>query len=213
MAIEEISSRQGAVDRLRSFCERGIRYLIELQEIHLTIEDLKNTAKNSGSESTLRLRKALFHIQAITSWIVTTDVIHVVAPEIRAARDQIEHIILGDFYHDCDDVQKSERQRATREYERTLAPFSHPTPMILIHTQHVGGFGETDAIACYVQLHVLLMGLACDYATGLGVVASVVDRSKVRDVTGVINRITKEVDSLSSDPFLRFAGAQESKPG
>ena len=207
MTTNRISTRQEAVEHLKTGCDRCLGYLRELNTIHLAIDDPKRKAAESEAECVLRLRKVYFHIQAVTSWSLSLDVMHMMGPDIRAATKQLEPIVSPEL-DGCHNLAGLATQRGyVEEREKQLAFLSHPTPAILIHSRVLGGFGKTDAILYLLKLDGLLMGLTFEYGLGLGVVAEVLNRSKQSEIIGVINRAKEELPSISPKEVLRFVEA------
>ena len=140
MTTHIISSRREAEMVLTSGCEALIGLLMELQALHGAMDGPERTLAESEAEEVLRLRKVYFHVQAITSWTVETHVLHVMAPDIRAAQEHLYPLTLEDLY----DNDKQSASNARRKRDRILDPLSHPTPMILIYRPHLGGLGSDN---------------------------------------------------------------------
>ncbi len=203
MTAKGISSRAEAEKWLRSGCERCIAFLSELSALHLSIDGPNRMAIESEAECVLILRKVYLHIRAITSWAVDSDVLHVMGPDIRAAREQLEPMVREQLYDGRDKPSLAQRRRYVAEKEKQLAHFSHPTPVILIHDRRAGGLGKTDTILYLSTLYELLGGLVVDYGLGLGVAAGVLGSSKQSEILSVITRAEKEITSRSPDEFLK----------
>ena len=209
MTTNQISSRKEAEEILHARCERCVGYLSELLAIHLAMDCPTRRPIPSEAESVLRLRKVFFHILALTSWGVDTEVIHVMAPDIRAAKEQLEPIVLGQSSDENDIVDHAMQRRTFSDRNAQLAPFSHPTPAILIFSRDVGGLGEGDAILILSNLNLLLAELVVDYCMGLGVVADALYPSKQSEILDVMNRSGEDFGSLSVKEFLPFVDGNE----
>ena len=92
MTSQGIGSRQEAEEALTSVCAGLIDCLKELQALHQTMDHSEGTPVASISELTLRLRKVHLHAQSITSWEIGRHVLHVMAPDMRAAQEQLDPI-------------------------------------------------------------------------------------------------------------------------
>ena len=79
---------------LRLACDESIACLKELVDIHFAIDPSDRLIQPTDPDCVYRMRKALLHIKAITAWTLDTDVMHVIAPEIRAAVDEIDAVWL-----------------------------------------------------------------------------------------------------------------------
>ena len=206
--LKGINSRPEAEECLHSACEQSIRHLNELSALHLAIDPPERTPNKSEAECVLRLRKVCLHVRAITSWDISADVLHVMAPDIRAAREQLYAIVLK-FYDGYKDADISKLRRYWAEKEKDLALFSHPTAMALVQGRDVGGFGKADNIVCLHKLYELLAGLVCDYSIGLYMTAEVLDRSKQPEIRQMIDRSGAEFSLFPSDALLRFVERTE----
>ena len=155
------------------------------------------TAPESEAEVVLRLRKVFFHVQAVTSWKVGTHLLHVMAPDIRAAQEQLDPLILDDLYEGDKQEASSER----RERDRVLAPLSHPTPMILIHPPDLGGL-KRDNVREFLRLYLLLSQLVNAYGLALGATADILGHSQQSEIIDVTKRLTEQLSYVS--PRGRF---------
>ena len=173
--------------------------------IHLAIDAPQRRASESETAVALPLRKAFFHIQAITSWLVDPDVLHVMGPDLRAAREQMEPIVQSHLYDGPYDTKLVKQRRFGKEIKKQLEVLSHPTPAILSFPREIGGLGKGDTIVHLSNLYILLMGLVVDYSVSLSVLNEVLDGSKQSVVLDVLNRARVESASFSPHEFLRFS--------
>ncbi len=187
MSTNQISSRKEAEEILHARCERCVGYLSELQTIHLAMDGPTRRPTESEAEAVLQLRKVFFHIQALTSWAVDTQVIHVMGPDIRAAEEQLA-IINGQLPNDNHVADLAQLRKSFSDRDAQLAPFSHPTPVNLIFSRDVGGLGEGDTILILSKLNLLLAELVVDYSMGLGAVADLLDPPRQSEILDVMNR-------------------------
>lgn len=199
--IDQFSSLQEAEEHLRSACGRSIECLQNLSTVHLTIDPPERVATESDDERVLRLRKVCFHVRAITSWTISSDSLHVMGPDVRAAREQLEPIALK-IYKEEDYLVQGRSSLKTQTQQ--LPSYSHPTPMTLVQARHLGGFGRDDTIRWLGQLYLLLIGLALDYALGLEVIAEMLDRTKLPEVSVAGDQVRLELFSPLNEAALRF---------
>ena len=184
---------------LRSGCEDLIGYLRELQTIHLAMNSSERTAAESEVCVLLRLRKVYFHVQAITSWKVQKHLLHVAAPDIRAAHEQLDTLKLDHLYGG--DNQEASRLR--RKRDSALRPLSHPTPMNLLHPPYLGGL-DSDNIWEFLELYLLLGELVKTYGVALGVIADVLGHSPQSEIIDVFNQATSQLNSVFPEAFRPF---------
>ena len=201
--IDQFSSIQEAEEHLRSACGRSIECLQNLSNLHLAIDPPERVATESDDERVLRLRKVCLHVRAITSWTIGSDSLHVMGPDIRAAREQLEPIVLR-IYKDDDDAHLIQGRRYLKNQTQQLPSYSHPTPMTLIQARHLGGFGREDTIKWLGQLYLFLIGLAVDYALGLEDIAEMLDRTKLPEVGSAGEQVKLELFSPVTEAALLF---------
>ena len=142
-------------------CQWSMQALLELMKIHLAIDPPQRQLLESERACVLQLRKVQFHVRTVILWPITPEAVHVIAPEIRAAREQLNKII-RDSGMLCGSMAAH-----TKRSEQQLEPFSHPTTGTVWQSLSLGGFGK-DTISWRAWLALLLMGLVVDYACCFG---------------------------------------------
>lgn len=205
MSNSQIRSRQEAVEHLHSYCTEALECLRKLNGIHLAIDYPERTVSKSEPECVLRLRKVYFHVRAVTFWTVDTDILHVMAPDIRAARKHLEPIVAEKMHRDPSHSVLTERRKYAARKEKLLSRFAHPTPQILIQPRDVGGLGKADAILCLCQLSERLIGVVADYGFALGEIADLLDPSKEPGIVEVMDRAGARFALFPRDAVLQFA--------
>lgn len=210
MEPDRIGSHTAADRWVSTACEKNITHLRELMALHLAIDGPLRVASRSESESILRLRKAHFHIRAITTWSVSHDVLHVMAPDLRAANEQLIPMVVKHLYENSEPDNLVQQRKVFDPAKADLDHFTHPTPFMLIRPQHIGGLGDGPAILSLARLHLLLASLVVDFAAGLSVVTDRLGRPKHAEILEVIDRSSEEFASVSHDFFLRAASPNRS---
>ena len=121
---------------LSSACDECIANLDELVGIHLAIDPPNRIIQPTDPDGVYRLRKALLHIKSITSWTIDTEVMHVIAPEIRAAADEVDHVwkeAVEDL--ELNDIAEEQASKATQQRAKTnretTSSYVHPSPQRL----------------------------------------------------------------------------------
>ena len=76
--------------------------------------------------------------------------------------------------------------------------------MTLIQRRHRGGFHEADAIAWLGQVHLLLLGLAVDYALGLEAIVGILNPLKLPDVGRVAKKLQAEIVTPLTEAAFRL---------
>ena len=138
-------------------CKWSLESLLEVMKIHLAIDPPHRSAAGPELEYMLRLRKVQFHVWAVILWPITQDAVHVMGPDIRAAREQLDKIIQDRG------LLNGSVAASVRRSRTELEPFSHPTTGTVWQSLVFGGFGK-DRISWRAWLALLLMGLVVDYS-------------------------------------------------
>ncbi len=168
------------VDDWHAACQWSTEALLKLMKIHLVVDPPKDHLSESEPAHTLRLRKVQFHVRTVILWPITPEALHVMGPDVRAAREQLDEIMQdgGMLYGSV--------AANVQEFRRQLEPFSHPTTGTVWQSHSFGGFGEVGGIPWQRQLGLLSLGLVCDYAYCLGEAANLLKPSVVPEIVGVI---------------------------
>jgi len=180
---------------LLSACSECICRFNELLNIHSAIDPFDRLIQPTDPESMYRLWKAHLHVRAITVWTIDTDAMHVIAPEIRAALDQVDRV-WEDAAHDLelDDIAMEEGTRAGRlrakANRETTSAFVHPSPTRLLLPQESGGLLSGDEGRCYGVLLDLLSHLAFRYAISLTYLSRRLGNPQESSIASVTEKLT-----------------------
>ena len=162
----ELSGRE-ILKQLAEACDRQLEALQETRKMHEDLFGPLDTEPGEESDSLLRLRKVYCHVIAITSWRLDRWVFHAMAPDIRAALEQLRPLV-RDVYGPGEEHKIS---RHFDELDAQLAPLTHPTTLNLIHLPEangaLGGGGVMLVSSLCLSLHCLLI----HYATSLNIEA------------------------------------------
>lgn len=202
----EVLLRSQAEESLRAGCERNFEYLRELRLVHLQIDSLTSEIESSELATVLRLRKVFLHVQAVTSWRLRTYTHHEVAPDIRAAMEQLKPIVRERL----DRKEPAQiRDRVLKRLDRTMTnldSFLHPTPATLIYPIRDGGLQRAEAVDALVILNLWLMELLSYYGIGLETIATILDPTKVASIRSITKQAKDDLKELLSLPYLTNGG-------
>lgn len=194
-----------AESKLKSGCLRFRGRLRWLNETHRDVDDFVREAKSlSGTRHALRLRKVYFHVRAITSCPMGEWALHAMAPDIRAAAEQLEPIVRDHIVDGSDNAALSKRRKHYAWREKRLARFSHPTPTLLIYPGFAGGLHDACPVLYLTVLHKLVQGLTTDYFMGLDVLAEEAGYPDWPEVRDAANQFLWEPYPLRPDEFSRL---------
>lgn len=149
----------------RALCDEYRDVLCKLARIHIDIDAPKRRIESNEPDWVFRLRKVCLHAVAITKCEVSTDGIHVMTTELRAAYEQMDAVwkcLPDEFRFDADGSWWAE------EADDGLAAYNHPTTISLALSLAEGGFGDAEAPESYLRLAVWLGRLGCGYGLALG---------------------------------------------
>ena len=194
MSTSVASSLPNPAD-LRSVCDELIACLNQLVGIHLAIDTVDRVIQPSVRDGVYRLRKALFRVRAMTAWDITIEVMHVMAPEIRAALDQFDEVReqaarvldLGEIFEQRN--SKTARRRITMDRE-FVSSYMHPSPQSLLLPLQEGGLVPGDSQRVYAKVAYSLFQLASGYAISLGWLSDRLVAGQEIAIVEVMRRIT-----------------------
>ncbi len=160
------------VQQLTSACEEQIDALWRTWRAHENLFGPLDAELEQESDTLLRLRKVYCHAIAVTSCPMDEWAIHAMAPDIRAAFVQLKTLVRGGV---CAEVHEPGDRDCTMPrcfstWDGLLAPFSHPTAVVLMFYSSAGGLRKDD-FRCLSKLCALLYGLSSCYASVLDVEA------------------------------------------
>ncbi len=163
-------SRQQTEDEprqeMRVLCEGYLDSLRELVGIHLEIDAPTRMMQSNEPDWIGRLRKMFFHAKAIDGWEIGTDVVHVMATELRPAFVQ-----MGEVWKQLPDTIRIDEISgsfwADEARSGVLATYDHPTPQTLMLSIGRGGFGNGEGELVYAQLCLWLSQLELGYGLAL----------------------------------------------
>ena len=187
---------------LRAACDETIACLKELVGIHFAIDPPDRLIQPTDPDCLYRLRKARLHVKSITSWTLDTDVMHVIAPEIRAAVDEVDRV-WEEAAHDLElddmvveEASKPRRLRAKTNRE-TTSSYVHPSPQrLLLPTEH-GGLVPGDEGRYYTTVADLLFHLAFRYAVSLAYLARRLAVGEGLPIAAMMQRIGAVIASVT----------------
>ena len=190
---------------LRLACDESIACLKELVDIHLAIDPSDRLIQPTDPGCVYRMRKALLHIKAITAWTLDTDVMHVIAPEIRAAVDEID-AVCDEALHDLEldgiveeQASKSARHRAKTNREASSS-YVHPSPQRLLLPKDHGGLGPGDDQRYYATMLDMLCHLAFRYAVSLAYLSRCLAVGGELPIASTMQRIEAVIVSVTLRP-------------
>ena len=166
-------------------------------------------------EIVYRLRKVLLHVKAIVGWQLDTEVMHVLAPEIRTADEQIDLVWkklpreeLSEYLSDDGKSVVGGRDKTFKSGKEILSSYIHPTPQRLILGKELGGLGKPDEVRCFINLFMLLSGLVFRYGVSLGFMSQLLGGRKEGSITAVMSKAAEAMDSISPADYLRFVSRE-----
>ena len=132
------------------------------------------------------------HAVAITKCEVSTDGVHVMTTELRAAYEQMDAVwkcLPTEFRFDEDGSWWANEAR------EGLAEYNHPTPTSLALPLAGGGFGDSEAPESYLRLAIWLGRLGCGYGLALAYLVRVLDTDGNSDIDSRLTIAIRDVHS------------------
>ena len=218
--MRSVETREDAVDRLRSGCEQCLSCLKDLSRVQLEMDPHDRAITAADDEMVYRLRKVLLHVKAITGWHLDTEVIHVQAPELRAADEQIDQIWkkvpreeLSEYLTRDGKTIEARRVTMFKAGKEILSSYVHPTPQRLALGKELGGLGRTDEVRFFANLLILLYGLVFRYGISLSLMAQRLSGGNERLVAAAMLKATGAMGSISMADCFRFVTQNEEQEG
>ena len=166
----ELCGRE-VLKQLAEACDRQIEALQEIRKMHEDLFGPLDTESGEESDSLLRLRKVYCHVIAITSWRLDRWVFHVMAPDIRAALEQLRPLVR----ETCKEVHEPKEQCKVSRYfdnlDDLLTPLIHPSGVNLICLPEANGAFGGGGVRLLSSLCLSLHCLLTNYATTLDIEA------------------------------------------
>jgi len=160
-------SKEEVAEHLTEACDRQIEALRETLKAHENLFGPLDTEREENSVPLLRLRKVYCHVIAIAAWCLDEWVFHVMAPDIRAALEQLRPLALASNRELLDSKKQNELSRHFDELDNLLAPLTHPTIMNLGCLPEANGTVTNGGIKRMYNLCFSLHCLLTHYATTL----------------------------------------------
>ena len=188
MNIQNIILSDKGIAELRTQCGLLLDLLTELINIHLEVDDHTRIMEEGEPDWIGRMRKILLHIMAVNRWEIGVGVEHVMAPEIRAAFEQMSIVwkrlpatirleeVDGDWW-------------AKEARSGLLATFDHPTPQTLMLSAEHGGLSDSESGIVYAHLFLWLGLLILGYGLALVHLSQVLVPSPPDIGTSIRNRL------------------------
>ncbi len=165
MAELIIQSDEGIAE-LRTRCGLLCDLLGELTNIHLEVDDHARIMEEDEPHWIGRLRKILLHVMAINRLEVGVGVEHVMAPELRAAFEQMS-VVWKSLPPSLKLEDVDGEWWAKEARSGLLATFNHPTPQTLMLSSEHGGFSNSESGVVYAWLVLWLGRLVFGYSLAL----------------------------------------------
>ena len=191
------------VRQLTEACELQLNAIREAMKVHGGIFGPLNECRDQESDASLRLRKVFCHTVTITSCAVDRFAIHAMAPDIRAALAQLKILFRDEIcaeLHEPGDLSCT-RPSCFSTLDGLLAPFTHPTTVLLSFYQSGGGLMRDDARSLRA-LCVLLYGLSFCYSSVLNIAALRIGRQSEDHLLNVVNQANPGEYLELADRFL-----------
>ncbi len=198
-----LTSTKQALYLLNARCESVLQDLRDLIDIHRRMDISVDWRMDTNPTYTSRLHKASLHIRAIASWQMDGEVLHVMAPEIRAAALALDPLV-QDLLPETLTVD-IRRYHSFLLQERELISFAHPTPFSLFLSREHGGFANTGYVRYLLLGYIALSQLMATYATAISNLAVMFDPPMVDVLYKIINGESAVARELDWDAILRLA--------
>ncbi len=156
MKNHSLPIKDEVIERLTEACDRQIKALCELLNLHHERFGPFSPERDGDTDALLRLRKVSCHVRAVVGWNIDRWAIHVMAPEIRYALEQLRHLTLGGMCTIAHEPgEECHVPRCFDRFDEELAPLTHPTSTVLALVPEAAGHEVRSLYKLCVLLHVL----------------------------------------------------------
>lgn len=208
-------AQQQTLESLRSQFDKCIECLNDLVALHQEIDPPNRTIESTDDECCLRLRKVLLHVQAITAWQYDTEILHVIAPEIRCANKQLEKVLkfIPESYR-ASDLGKDgsvagQISQPGGKLREIISGFVHPTPARFFLPIERGGFCETNETRSLLFPVMMLADLAVNYEASVAYLCKESMAGNAPEVTPVFGKIVSIAAAFGDMPLDQIFNAGE----
>ncbi len=188
--------------QLAEACDRQLEALQETRKMHENLFGPLDTEPGEESDSLLRLRKVYCHVIAITSWRIDRWVFHVMAPDIRAALEQLRPLVR----ETCKEVHEPKEQcKVSRYFDKLddlLTPLTHPTTVNLTYLPEANGAFAGGGVKHFSNLCLSLHCLLAHYALTLDIEASRLGLSPERLGNTIVERAAPRVELVLAGEYM-----------
>ena len=192
-----IESDEGIAE-LRTQCVQSRDFLAELAGIHFEVDPPSRMMEVDEPDWIGRMRKVVQHVLAINCWEVGAGIEHVMAPEIRAAYEQLHFVwkcLPADLRLDRLNVGWWTHEARSS----LLATYDHPTPQALMLPAEHGGFSTGESGVAYARLAIWLGYLGIGYGLAIVHLAQVLGTGE-----NIESRVTSMLHRLPQSPTPVF---------
>ena len=197
------ASTSEALHQVNDRCEEVLQRLGDLLAIHRELDARTDWHVDGEFADRAMLRKASLHVQAVASWQMDGDVLHVMAPEIRAATAALDPLVQESLPDSLAAGSRSRHSFLASEGE--LNSFAHPTIASLALSRGNGGFNNRGYVRYLMLAYFTLISLMVAYAYAVGVVAEGIDSPKAPAILDIITREREAGQALDWEAILRLA--------
>ena len=203
MVNESELTEEMLVQQLTAACEEQIETLRWTYRAHENLFGPLDAEREQESDTLLRLRKVYCHAIAVAACPMDEWAIHAMAPDIRAAFEQLKNLVRDGV---CAEVHEPgdrdcKRPRCFSTWDGLLAPFSHPTAVVLAFFNSAGGLRKDD-VRCLSKLCLLLYSLLSCYAMVLDVEALRQGLSSEEDLSKTAEEANPHAILASANHYL-----------
>lgn len=195
------SAKAQGTSGLISGCERCIDLLRELLSLHLEMDPRDRQLSGTEDDIVLRMRKIALHVRAVVDCEIDRVAMHTLAPEIRAANEQIHKTRKGKAERYLLELRGPDISRVRREVrdledrtKRSLSPYVHPTSIRLGLPQAQGSLTSANEQWYFFQMFSVLFDLASDYAWILTYFCQVIGQRHVDEIVSLCEKLQKEAN-------------------
>ncbi len=178
----KIETKEEAEEALHNLSERCIQNIEKTTDIYFKLDPENNALTNAGDDRLFRMRKVIMHASMIATLGGHNANLHALAVECRVAREQLDILLRKNLRH-------------VPLYD-DLSPYVHPSPILLVYPQSMGGLSTDHDIRIHVRRILMLSRFGVKYASSLFHLANDLNKDLCPEIENIVSGFTEVSNNL-----------------
>ncbi len=177
-----IETKEDAEEVLHNLSEQCIQNIEKTTDIYFKLDPENNALTNADDDRLFRMRKVIMHASMIATLGGHNANLHALAVECRVAREQLD-ILLG-------------KDLGWAPPYDDLSPYVHPSPILLVYPQSMGGLSTDHDILIHATRLGMLNEFGMKYAGSLFYLANDLNKKLCPEIANIVSGFTEVSNNL-----------------